>query len=144
MRCRAKNKAGKPCAAPAVMGEKHCVMHSGRAAELGSKGGRRRAIFNPENLAEVEPPKTSTELQCFLAQAMVEVRSGKMDPRTANSIACLGAAFLRAMDLTEPEANQPELRNATAFQIYEAQWLREKKARWAADLEKRYQFPPPG
>ena len=31
-----------------------------------------------------------------------------------------------------------------AFQVYEAQWLREKKARWSAELEAKHQniFPP--
>ena len=50
MKCRAKNKAGKPCAAPAVEGTDRCVMHSGRAAELGRKGGRRRAVHSPDEL----------------------------------------------------------------------------------------------
>jgi hypothetical protein len=45
MKCSATNKKGKQCGAPAMEDTKRCVMHSGRAAELGSKGGRRRAIY---------------------------------------------------------------------------------------------------
>jgi hypothetical protein len=67
MKCRAKNKAGKPCAAPAVEGADRCVMHSGRAAELGRKGGRRRAVYSPEGLKEFAPPKTAAELRDLLA-----------------------------------------------------------------------------
>jgi hypothetical protein len=37
------NEMDKPRGAPVIRGEKRCIMHSGRASELGSKGGRRRA-----------------------------------------------------------------------------------------------------
>ena len=40
MKCSRKNAAGKPCGAPAEGTTNSCVMHSGKAAELGSKGGR--------------------------------------------------------------------------------------------------------
>jgi hypothetical protein len=42
-------------------------MHSGRAAELGRKGGRRRAVYSPEGLKEFAPPKTAAELRDLLA-----------------------------------------------------------------------------
>jgi hypothetical protein len=76
MRCKAKNKLGEPCSAAAVRDTKHCVMHSGRAAEIGTKGGRRRAIYNPENLEEFPPPKTAADLRDLLAQSIIEIRSG--------------------------------------------------------------------
>jgi hypothetical protein len=55
MKCSATNKKGKQCGAPAMEDTKRCVMHSGRAAELGSKGGRRRAIHRPEYLKKLAP-----------------------------------------------------------------------------------------
>jgi len=103
MKCRAKNKAGKACAAPAVEGADRCVMHSGRAAEIGSKGGRRRAVYSPDNLKHFEPPKTAADLRDLLAQSITEIRSGKLDPKLANSISYLGTGFLRALEVSDLE-----------------------------------------
>jgi len=103
MKCRAKNKAGKPCAAPAVEGADRCVMHSGRAAELGGKGGRRRSVYSPDRLKEFAPPKTAAELRDLLAQSITEIRSGKLDPKLANSISYLGTGFLRALEVSDLE-----------------------------------------
>jgi uncharacterized protein Veg len=49
------------CRAAALTGQTSCAMHAqpGRAAELGSKGGRRRAIYKPGELREFETPKTA-------------------------------------------------------------------------------------
>ena len=145
MKCSAKNKAGKPCNAPAVGGTKRCVMHSGRAAELGSKGGRRRAVYDPDNLKELPAPKTAADLRDLLAQSIVEMRAGKMDPKLANSISSLATSFLRAAEVADSEPGQAaNLQGASSFQIYEAKWLRDKRAAMAAELEKKHadQFPP--
>jgi hypothetical protein len=145
MKCHAKNRAGRPCAAPVVRGTKLCVMHSGRAAELGSKGGRRRAVLSPDNLKELPVPETAAELRDMLAQSIVEVRAGKVDPKVANSISYMAASFLRAVEADGLKRGQPaNPQGATAYQVYEAAWLREKKARWSAELEEKYasQFPP--
>lgn len=109
MKCHAKNKAGKPCGAPAVEGTKRCVMHSGRAAELGSKGGRRRAVYSPDGLKEFAPPKTAADLRDLLAQSIVEIRTGKLDPKLANSISYLGTGFLRAVEVCDMEQRVLEL-----------------------------------
>jgi hypothetical protein len=99
MRCKAMNRAGSPCGAPAVNRGKFCVMHSGRAAELGSKGGRRRAIFSPDKLKPLPAPKTAADVRDLLAQSMVEVRAGELDPRIAASICGLVAEFLKTLEL---------------------------------------------
>ena len=70
-------------------------MHSGRAAELGSRGGRRRARFSPDNLRLVPAPKTAADVRDLLAQSMVELRAGELDPRIASSICSLVAEFLK-------------------------------------------------
>ena len=98
MRCQAKNKTGKRCGAPAVHGAKICVMHSGRAAELGSRGGRRRAVYSPDHLKVFSPPTTPAELRELLAQTIVDIRAGRMDPKLANSISYLSTSFLRAVE----------------------------------------------
>jgi hypothetical protein len=99
MRCKALNKLGVPCGAPAANLGKFCVMHSGRAAELGSKGGRRRAIFNPDKLKLFPAPKTAGDVRDLLAQSMVELRAGQLDPRIASSICCLAAEFLKTLEM---------------------------------------------
>jgi hypothetical protein len=99
MRCKATNKQGAPCGAPAANGATVCVMHSGRAAELGSKGGRRRTIFRPDNLKPLTAPKTAADVRDLLAQSMVELRAGVLDPRIASSICCLSGEFLRTLEL---------------------------------------------
>jgi hypothetical protein len=44
-------------------GKKHCALHSdvGRAAELGSRGGRRRTVFSPEQLIRFPHPRIRRE-----------------------------------------------------------------------------------
>jgi len=76
-------------------------MHSGRAAELGSKGGRRRAIYSPDGLKDFAPPKTAADLRDLIAQSIIEIRTGKLDPKLANSISYLGSGFLRALEVSD-------------------------------------------
>jgi hypothetical protein len=103
MKCRAKNNSGKPCSAPAVGGTNRCVMHSGRAVELGRKGGRRRAVYKPDGLKEFPAPKNAADLRELLAQSIIEIRTGKLDPKLANSISYLGTGFLRALEISDLE-----------------------------------------
>ena len=84
--CKAMTGSGQRCKAkPHKNGL--CFFHFDpqRAAELGRKGGRRRAAFNPDGLKEIEAPKTVADLRDLLAQSIVEIRSGKLDPKLANS-----------------------------------------------------------
>jgi len=99
MRCTAINKLGAPCGAPAANGGRFCVMHSGRAAELGSKGGRRRAMFSPDRLKPFPAPRTAADARDLLAQSVVELRAGELDPRIASSICSLVAEFLKTLEL---------------------------------------------
>jgi hypothetical protein len=85
--------------------KKYCPLHTapGKAAELGSKGGRRRAMYSPDGLKDVAPPKTAADLRDLVAQSIVEVRAGKMEPRLANTISFLGTSFLRALHESDLE-----------------------------------------
>lgn len=109
MKCDAKNKAGRSCGAPSVGGARFCIMHSGRASELGSKGGRRRARLGESDLKELPAPRTAADLRDLLAQAIVEVRVGKLDPKLANSINYLGSGFLHAIEVADIEQRLKEL-----------------------------------
>jgi len=79
-------------------------MHSGRAAELGSKGGRRRAAHSPDGLKDLSAPKSAADLRDLLAQSIVEIRTGELDPKLANSISYLGSGFLRAIEVSDLES----------------------------------------
>jgi hypothetical protein len=104
-RCTAVTSGGQPCKANPVHGKRFCLFHTpGRAAECGQVGGRRRAVYNPDNLERFESPKSAGELLRLLATTIVEVRSGRMDPRVANTVAYLGASFLSAMEKVELES----------------------------------------
>jgi hypothetical protein len=71
------------------------IREPGRAAELGGRGGRRRAVYAPEGLKDYAAPTSAADLRDLLAQSIVEIRMGKLDPKLANSISYLGAGFLR-------------------------------------------------
>ena len=57
MQCQKKKRDGNRCKASALAGERHCALHSdpSKAAKLGSKGGRRRAVYSPDGLKDVPP-----------------------------------------------------------------------------------------
>jgi hypothetical protein len=80
-------------------------MHAqpGRAAELGSKGGRRRAVYSAGNLREFATPKTAADLRELLAESIIEIQAGKLDPRIANALGYLGASYLRALEVSDIE-----------------------------------------
>jgi hypothetical protein len=78
-------------------------MHSGRAAELGRKGGRRRAVYSPDALKNCAPPRTAADLRDLLAQSIIEIGAGKLDPKLANSISYLGTGFLCALEVSDLE-----------------------------------------
>jgi hypothetical protein len=50
-----------------------------QATELGSKGGRRRAVYRPGDLREFGAPKTAADLRDLLADSIVEIRAGKLE-----------------------------------------------------------------
>ena len=105
VQCKAITASGQRCKAkPHKNGL--CFFHFDpqRAAELGRKGGRRRAAFNPDGLKEFEAPKTAADLRDLLAQSIVEIRTGKLEPKLANSISYLGGGFLKAIEIADLEA----------------------------------------
>jgi hypothetical protein len=111
MQCHKKKRDGKRCRAPALTGQTNCAMHAqpGRAAELGSKGGRRRPVCSPSELREFAAPKTAAELRDLLAESIIEIRAGKLDPRVANALGYLGGSYLRALELSDVEARLDSL-----------------------------------
>jgi hypothetical protein len=106
MQCEQMKRDGKQCMAPGLAGKKYCAIHAepGRAAQLGSKGGRRRALCSPGNLKDFATPKTAADLRDLLAESLIELRAGKLDPRVANALGYLGASYLRALEISDLES----------------------------------------
>jgi hypothetical protein len=96
MRCSSKRKDGQQCRAAALSGQPCCHFHSrpGRAAELGSKGGKRRAIFRAENLKHFAPATSAAELAAVVGQTLCDVRDGRLDAKTGNAVGCLAGCLL--------------------------------------------------
>ena len=115
MQCQKKKRDGDECRARARSGQKYCALHAepGKAAELGSKGGRRRAVYSPDGLQEFTAPRTAANLRDLLAQSIIEIRMGKLDPKLANSISYLGTGFLRALEVSDLEARLLALETST-------------------------------
>lgn len=109
--CQKKKQDGSQCRAHTMTGKKYCSLHSepGKASELGRKGGRRSAVYSHDSLPQFPPPKSAADLRDLLAQSIVEIRSGKLDPKLANSISYLGAGFLRALELADLERRLADL-----------------------------------
>ena len=105
MRCQKKKRDGKQCRAQARAGNKHCVLHAepGRAKELGRRGGHRRTVYRPEALKELEAPKTAADVRDLLAESIIEIRAGKLDPKVANALGYLGTSLLRALEAADVE-----------------------------------------
>ena len=112
--CKATTPSGEPCRAKPHK-EGLCFFHSDpkKAAELGRKGGRRRAVYSPDGLKEFAAPRSAADLRDLLAQSIIEIRTGKLDPKLANSISYLGAGFLRALEVSDLETRLQTLEERT-------------------------------
>jgi general stress protein YciG len=118
-RCKAKTKAGGPCAAPAVRGGEFCALHSDpeRAAQLGRKGGLRNRHTYERSNEPVAPPESAADVRRMLAETMADVKAGRMDPKVGNTLAYIGTALLRAYEADAPHnADTP----AQPYVIYRA------------------------
>jgi hypothetical protein len=71
----------------ALRSGKFCFFHTGdNAAAMGTKGGHRRATYNPENLEKLPPTQTGDNLLKLVGVTIDEVRAHKQDRAVANSI----------------------------------------------------------
>lgn len=102
-RCVATARSGQRCKSAPLHGKKRCAFHSGDTAKiLGARGGRRRAVFNPDGLEPFPPPKDVGDLLRLVMQTVVEVRAAKLDTKTATAIfyGCgVGKGILEVADL---------------------------------------------
>jgi hypothetical protein len=118
-RCSANNRNGKRCGAWAASGGTKCVLHLDpeRAAEMGSKHGRRAALPPEADAATLDPPKTAGDVRDVLANTMAQVHARKMDTRTANALAYLATSLLRAIEVSDLEGRLKALEAGTPSSI---------------------------
>jgi hypothetical protein len=114
MQCRQTKRDGARCRAKTLVGKKFCALHAepGRAAEIGRKGGHRRAQYPMDDLKEFAAPKTASDLRDLLAESIIEIRSGRLDPKIANALGYLGASYLRALEVSDIESRMDALEAA--------------------------------
>jgi hypothetical protein len=114
MQCKRKKSNGERCRARALVGKQFCALHAdkNRAAELGSRGGRRRAVYPIDDLQDMQPPQNAADLKKLLGDLIARTMAGKTDPRVANTVAYTGASFLRAVELSDLEARLATLEAA--------------------------------
>jgi hypothetical protein len=100
MQCGKKKAGGSQCRGRALTGKKYCLIHSEprKAAELGRRGGRRRTVYSADDLNDLPAPKTPADALELLAQSMVDVRMGKMDPKCGTTLAYMMVAYLKVME----------------------------------------------
>jgi hypothetical protein len=55
-------------------------------------------------------PKTAADLRDLFAQSIIEIRTGKLDSKSANAISYLGTGFLKALELADLEARVNDLK----------------------------------
>jgi hypothetical protein len=116
-KCRAKNKAGLPCAAPAQKGKRFCAIHlnPGRAAELGRKGGEGNRHIFPDDGVVVQAPRTVGEVRNMLAEVMAEIRGKRTDPKLGSTLAYIATSLLRAFEVAEFEDRLKRLEDANGL-----------------------------
>ena len=103
--CRAQTKRGHPCRAAVVYGGEFCALHADptRAAEIGRIGGRKNRHYVEVEEVNISPPSSPEDVKNLLAQAMVDVRAKRLDPRIASTLTYMSSALLKAFDSVETE-----------------------------------------
>jgi len=105
LRCEQIKTDGKRCGAQALIGERLCGFHADPnwAAQVGMKGGRRRARFSLERLKQFRAPHSVNELAAIVSQTLVDVRAERIDPKTAAVISSLASSLYRIFEGSDLE-----------------------------------------
>jgi hypothetical protein len=108
-----------------------CHAHPEELAELGRQGGLKNRRWKVDN-GELEhrPLKSVGQVIELLEETINRVRQGPFDLRAANAIGFLASILLRAMEngRVEGVADGSAPAGMNFIEIYEAKWLRERKA----------------
>jgi hypothetical protein len=61
-----------------------------------------RHVYQNDGL-EVRAPQTALDVKNLLADAMAEIRAGKMDPKLGTTLGYLGTSLLKAIETSDIE-----------------------------------------
>jgi len=102
-KCSATTKRGNPCRAAAAYGSQFCPLHGdpARASELGRIGGLQNRHYVETEEVTIALPSTPEDVKNVLAQAMVDVRAKRLDPRTASALAYMSGFLLKSFESTD-------------------------------------------
>src|SRR5271157_2556110 len=102
-KCQAKTKAGRQCRAPAVRDRIYCALHADpeRAAQLGRKGGIGNRKLYEANHPKISAPRNASDVMNLLADAMAEVRAGRMDPKVGSTLGYLGTSLMKVIEVAD-------------------------------------------
>ena len=114
-RCKARAKSGKPCQAAATAGGL-CFFHANpnKASELGRIGGRSKRHSVAESTDPLPRLETATAVRDAVAQLIVDVYAGKLNPRVAAGLAPLLNLQMRAIETTDLERRLAKLEKLLA------------------------------
>ena len=99
VRCKSLTATGKPCSAAATEGGL-CFFHANpnKASELGRIGGRKNRRLPLEATDPLPRSETTGAVRQTVARVIEDVYSGKLNPRTASSLAPLLSLLMRAIE----------------------------------------------
>ena len=112
-KCSARTKSGTECRATALADSNLCAFHAdpNRAAEFGRMGGLKNRHYIDTEVT-ILPTTSPEDVKNVLAQAMVDVRARKLDPRIASTLTYMSSALLKAFESTDTERRLAELEEA--------------------------------
>ena len=64
-------------------------------------GGRKNRHYLDTEEVKIAPPSTPEAVKNLLAQALVDVRAKRLDPRTASALTYMCSALLKAVESTD-------------------------------------------
>jgi hypothetical protein len=63
-------------------------------------------------MKEVAAPQNAADVTAILADAMAEIRAGKMDPKLGTTLGYLGTSLLKAIEMSDLEQRLTALESA--------------------------------
>jgi hypothetical protein len=108
-RCTSTRADGSPCQAVAVPGRDQCAFHdpgiAGSRAEGRREGGRQRSrprVTLPADHPDIDV-RSVRDVCRVLSETMNQVRTGRLDPRVANTVGYLASVMVRALEAGDLE-----------------------------------------
>ena len=80
-----------------------CIQTQAVPRNLGGRAGWGNRHVYENDGKEISPPQTASDVKTLLADAMAEIRAGKMDPKLGTTLGYLGTSLLKAIETSDIE-----------------------------------------